>query len=445
MTIQNTIGIFAFFLFISLSIRMARYKKEVNDEMEITNLRKCDSICFKNINYLALLTIISSVFQCSNVISTPGFDLGPQIITAFVFIIRYILWSGFKVVLNSKLIGIKVLLLTLIVILFVSSIINGTSVNSYIRIFQLLIYIICFYCMISISRCFKKNEIYYCLRNLCIVMIVIGFVQFFITSGIIPRISIVKVLLYNDTSSSVYYHREGYRRILGTFMEPSYYAGYCVGMFYFLLSIMEERKKNIGLMCLLFIHIILTFSSTAYGAFLIVGMLYILFIDDLKLKIKLIILAIIGFLTFSLFFNDILNQVIFNKMSTESYAGRYGWNTNALNMFKMSPIIGNGYKTTRASNIIYTVLAEEGYVGMVWYILFVGNIWLALKRNKSYSYAFASVIAVVSVCITQIIAVPDFDICTLWMWMNVMALYCGNIIKIKDNKRTVRIYKWWNK
>ena len=46
-TIQNTIGIFAFFLFISLSIRMARYKKEVNDEMEITNLRKCDSICFK--------------------------------------------------------------------------------------------------------------------------------------------------------------------------------------------------------------------------------------------------------------------------------------------------------------------------------------------------------------------------------------------------------------
>lgn len=46
-TIQNTIGIFVFFLFISLSIRMARYKKEVNDEMAITNLRKCDSICFK--------------------------------------------------------------------------------------------------------------------------------------------------------------------------------------------------------------------------------------------------------------------------------------------------------------------------------------------------------------------------------------------------------------
>ena len=46
-SIQNTIAIFAFFLFVSISIRMAKYKKEVNDEMAITNLRKCDSICLK--------------------------------------------------------------------------------------------------------------------------------------------------------------------------------------------------------------------------------------------------------------------------------------------------------------------------------------------------------------------------------------------------------------
>ena len=46
-TIQNTIGIFAFFFFVSQSIRMAKYKREVNDEMAITNLRKCDSICLK--------------------------------------------------------------------------------------------------------------------------------------------------------------------------------------------------------------------------------------------------------------------------------------------------------------------------------------------------------------------------------------------------------------
>ncbi len=55
-SIQNTIGIFAFFLFVSISIRMAKYKKEVNDEMAITNLRKCDSICLKII--IALIVCI---------------------------------------------------------------------------------------------------------------------------------------------------------------------------------------------------------------------------------------------------------------------------------------------------------------------------------------------------------------------------------------------------
>ena len=56
-SVQNTVGIIAFFLFVSLSIRMTKYKKEVNDEMSIKNLRKCDSICFKII--LVLIVFIS--------------------------------------------------------------------------------------------------------------------------------------------------------------------------------------------------------------------------------------------------------------------------------------------------------------------------------------------------------------------------------------------------
>ena len=51
-SIQNTVGVFAFFLFVSLSIRETKYKKEVKDEMAITNLRKCDSICLKIITIL---------------------------------------------------------------------------------------------------------------------------------------------------------------------------------------------------------------------------------------------------------------------------------------------------------------------------------------------------------------------------------------------------------
>lgn len=50
--IQNTVGVFVFFLFVSLSIRETKYKKEVKDEMVVINLRKCDSICLKIITIL---------------------------------------------------------------------------------------------------------------------------------------------------------------------------------------------------------------------------------------------------------------------------------------------------------------------------------------------------------------------------------------------------------
>lgn len=63
-SIQNTVGIFAFFLFASLFTRMAKYKKEVNDEMAITNLRKCDSICFKIITALIIcIAFLSAILR----------------------------------------------------------------------------------------------------------------------------------------------------------------------------------------------------------------------------------------------------------------------------------------------------------------------------------------------------------------------------------------------
>ena len=65
-SIQNTVGIIAFFLFISLSIRMTKYKKEVNDEMSIANLRKCDSICFKIMTTLIVcISFLSAILRFS--------------------------------------------------------------------------------------------------------------------------------------------------------------------------------------------------------------------------------------------------------------------------------------------------------------------------------------------------------------------------------------------
>ena len=53
-SIQNCIAIFAFCFFCFLAMREKKYKKEVMDEMAITNLRRCDSICYK----LLIVTIV---------------------------------------------------------------------------------------------------------------------------------------------------------------------------------------------------------------------------------------------------------------------------------------------------------------------------------------------------------------------------------------------------
>lgn len=46
-SIQNCVAIFAFWFFCFLAVREKKYKKEVMDEMAVTNLRRCDSICYK--------------------------------------------------------------------------------------------------------------------------------------------------------------------------------------------------------------------------------------------------------------------------------------------------------------------------------------------------------------------------------------------------------------
>ncbi len=46
-TITNTVGMFAILFFILIASRERKYKKEMVDEFARTNLRRCDSICFK--------------------------------------------------------------------------------------------------------------------------------------------------------------------------------------------------------------------------------------------------------------------------------------------------------------------------------------------------------------------------------------------------------------
>ena len=396
--------------------------------------------CFRDVKKLLTLTIISATIQCSNVFEFAGTGIGPQVITSFLFILRIMLnKSGLIINKKSKGKDICLLMLLLLAVIVISNIINGRVISTMFKLLQLVIYMVCFCCMLKEGKNIDGEYLYKLIRRLSIFLLIVGFIQIGITSGVLPRFGIVKTLLYNDTTNEfIYYNQLNYKRVLSTFMEPSYYAGYIVGAFYYLLSIKDKRKENYILLAFMLLQIILTFSSSAYGAFFIVGIIFIVSPRETKFKLNIILLGLVGFFLMYLFFYDILDTVIFSKGLSESANTRNWWNRDAITMFKISPIIGNGYKSSRASQIIYTMLAEFGVVGLISYILLNLRFFLyyvSKKYRSKFGYSRIPVLmGMLSVIATQIIGVPDIDICTYWMWANIVALGMTATSKEKVNE-----------
>ena len=92
-TIQNTVGILAFFFFVEQSVRISKYKKEVKDEMAISNLRKSDSICFKILVGLIIFTaFLSAILRFKISSELIGYiSIG---IIVFISIVRVILFCN---------------------------------------------------------------------------------------------------------------------------------------------------------------------------------------------------------------------------------------------------------------------------------------------------------------------------------------------------------------
>lgn len=320
---------------------------------------------FFDIKYLFLLTILSSVFQCNNVFVFQGTGIGPQVITSLVFVLRVFLLRkhNFKIRLNKNFIILEILCIVLVFIAFISLLINQKLSNSFLRYMQLVIYVLCFIAMSKVSEHIDDNFVYLCIKKISIFLITIGFLQLLITTGHFPRLWLIRELIYNDTLSDVvYFTRNNYFRILATYMEPSYYACFIVGAFYYFLLLGKKTKENVILMILMFIQIILTFSSTAYISFVVLGIIYLTREKNLKIKLITFFLGIIGIMILYFGFYNILDTVIFSKAQSGSANARFAWNDRAIKYFENNKIIGVGYKTLRASSVIYTLLAEMGII-----------------------------------------------------------------------------------
>lgn len=379
--------------------------------------------CFvkKDIRYITALTIFGMVFQCNNVINIGELKVGPQIISSIIFSFKIILQYNKAIKIPKKNMVLIITMLVLMIIAFISSYKNNILKTNYLLLTQLMSYILCFICMNIVSKKTDQEFIYNLIRRLTIFILIVGGIQLLITANIIPRLSIISQLLFNEKRGAVYYYHNNYYRITSTFMEPSYFSGFIVGALFYFISFKEKLKQNVVLIIAIGIEIILTFSSTAYGCLLVTGITYIVFSDlKLKNKIALVIIAMTLFAIMYYGFYGVLDKVIFSKGTSGSANKRNAMNNRAIMDFTDSPIYGLGYKNHRASSMVLCLLVELGISGLITYFLLIIEILKPIVKKKKYNEIYFATIAAL---IAQIIACPDLDLCTLWLWLYMVGLY----------------------
>ena len=398
-------------------------------------------VMFRDIKYLFVLTILSSVFQCDNVLVIGNIGIGPQIITSFAFLIKAIYIKKDELfIIKKKFLPIEIMALLMLLVAFISLAINGKLTDNILRYIQLVIYVLCFISMSKISDLIDNKFIHNTIKHIAVFLITIGFIQLLITTGILPRLNIIKELFYNDNLSNViYFTRDNYFRILSTYMEPSYYACFLVGTFYYFLLQTKKTKGEIILIFFIFIQIILTFSSTAYVAFSIIGVVYFIITKNWKKRLIMLSLVLVGVSIAYVGFYDVLDSVIFSKAESGSANARFASDAKAIRIFNDNKIIGAGYKTSRASSVIATILAEMGIIGLSTYcimnFLIIKDIFIANKKEMS-KQELGIRIAILSVVVAQIVAVPDIDICAYWMWANILA-----VVMLKSQSKKTEVEK----
>lgn len=394
----------------------------------------------RNIKYMLTLVLLFMTFQCANVLDIAGIGIGPQILTSIAFVVKVLVAQKGIIRIGRKHRIYIYLSNAMATVALVSCIYNDVLNEQILYVLQLFVYVTCFINIIICSGQVNSVTLYQILRKIIIFLLIMGIVQILTTMEILPLRSLLELLFYNDTSTPVYFHHSNYRRIMSTFMEPSYFAGLIVGAFYYLLSISSRWRENYFIMAAIILELILTMSSTAYAAFVTVGLIFILSQNRVKLswKITIVVVAFVGFVVLYLGFYNVLDAVIFSKSETGSYLTRTNMNNRAYQTYLESPLLGVGYRYVRGSSIIYSLLGQLGILGLVAYFMFNIAVFapIALGRKRQFKITETDIgirYAVLSACVCQLISCPDLDLCTYWFWIYAMGISIKNSTISKSN------------
>ncbi len=372
----------------------------------------------KNIEYIITIVIVGMIWQCNNVFElNNGISVGPQLITSAAFLFKSALYRFKR---KYKPDPMHYIWGAMLLWVMITCFIRRQNENT-LAVIVLMIYVCTF---IQLGKFSSSLDSAYTKKVFLIttwLVIGIGFVQMLIEFLNLPKQSLVQMFVYNDVNDvNICYNFKNVKRFYSSFMEPSYVAPFLVGAFYFVLSCTKTMrvKGSKVLMTILFLCILLTKSSTAYGAFAIVALIYAMTnSNDVKVWLGAILAFFVGL--YLLFGTELIKNVIFDKFESSSGVVRSNMNRNALESFWEAPVIGVGYKMSRGSSIVPTLLGELGFVALV---LYVGVVVILLKDIIKKRAITPSAYMVLSAMVCQIIACPDLDLCTFWMAMYFYAI-----------------------
>jgi hypothetical protein len=200
--------------------------------------------------------------------------------------------------------------------------------------------------------------------------------------------------LLNDTEIA------GFKRIVGSFVEASSFGywtlGYCAFATSLWLNGMAPRL-TLSLSILSLIALLFSTSTTAYvglSIYLLAQLVLIaysamlrpvrpqmiLFAVALPFAISLLVILICLNDASYAYFADLLNTLVFNKLSTSSGIERSTWNSQAIQNFMDTYGFGAGNGSVRASSFPIAVIASLGILGGSTYALFLLTIYFRKER-----------------------------------------------------------------
>ncbi|SDN55347.1 hypothetical protein [Geodermatophilus sp. DSM 45219] len=225
----------------------------------------------------------------------------------------------------------------------------------------------------------------------------------------------------------------GVERFRGILSEPSGLGGTCLVAIAYMSARARQVQgaRRVGVLAVVAVAAYLGFISTS-ATFVVAGVVLVV-IAGLVSVARLVLrrgplslasfslawVAAIAALWFLPLLVNLFEQVVDDKVASDSYTQRSGADSYSFGLVWDTFGLGMGLGSNRPSSFVATLLSTVGVVGAA---LFVAVVWVLLREGYALGRARPVVWALVGVLITKVIAGPDLNDTNGLTWMSLGVL-----------------------